>query len=349
MHILTNSTLAWGGFCAFILIMLSIDLGVFNRKAHDVSYKEAGIWSAVWITLAMIFAGLVFARMGHQKGLEFLTGYIIELSLSVDNLFVFLLIFSYFKVPTKYQHRVLYWGVLGALVMRIAMIVVGTELINRFHWVIYIFGAFLVYTGVKMFREEETEMEPEDNPVVRLVTRYVPITRHYERRKFFTRVNGRLVGTLLLLVLVIVEITDLIFALDSIPAIFGVTTDRFIIYTSNVFAILGLRTFYFLLAGVVEKFHYLKVGIGIVLSLIGVKMLASAFIEIPTFMALGAVGVVLLSSVVASLIWAKHAERDIDLEFPDTADSSPELNKGGEPASDPLEERSPSMTTSRHS
>lgn len=351
MHILTNSTLAWGGFCAFILIMLGIDLGVFNRKAHDVSYKEASIWSAVWVTLAMIFAGLVFARMGHQKGLEFLTGYIIELSLSVDNLFVFLLIFSYFKVPTRYQHRVLYWGVMGALVMRISMIVVGTELINRFHWIIYIFGAFLVYTGVKMFREEETEMEPEDNPVVRLVTRYVPITRHYERRKFFTRVDGRRVGTLLLLVLIIVEITDLIFALDSIPAIFGVTTDRFIIYTSNVFAILGLRTFYFLLAGVVEKFHYLKVGIGIVLSLIGVKMLASAFIEIPTFIALGAVGVVLLSSVVASLVWAKHAERDIDLEFPEAPGSSPELNEGqtSEAPPGPREEHSSSVSTSRRS
>src|SRR5207302_411267 len=302
MHLLATSTLAWIGFCLFILTMLAIDLGVFNRRPHEITFKNAAVWSVIWIALALIFAALLFHPLGwelfgperHRKGLEFLTGYLIELALSIDNLFVFLLIFSYFKVPTRYQHRVLYWGVLGALVMRISMIVVGTELINRFHWVIYIFGAFLVYTGVKMFREEETEMEPEDNPVVRLVTRYVPITRHYERRKFFTRVNGRRVGTLLLLVLIIVEVTDLIFALDSIPAIFGVTTDRFIIYTSNVFAILGLRTFYFLLAGVVEKFHYLKVGIGIVLSLIGVKMLASAFIEIPTFIALGAVGVVLL-------------------------------------------------------
>src|SRR2546428_8045985 len=296
MHLLATSTLAWIGFCLFILVMLAIDLGVFNRRPHEISFKNAAIWSVIWIALALIFAALLFHPLGwelfgperHRKGLEFLTGYLIELALSIDNLFVFLLIFSYFKVPTRYQHRVLYWGVLGALVMRITMIVVGTELINRFHWVIYIFGAFLVYTGVKMFREEETEMQPEDNPVVRLVTRYVPIIRHYERRKFFTRVNGRRVGTLLLLVLIIVEVTDLIFALDSIPAIFGVTTDRFIIYTSNVFAILGLRTFYFLLAGVVEKFHYLKVGISIVLSLIGVKMLASAFIEIPTFMALGA-------------------------------------------------------------
>jgi len=305
MHILTNSVLAWGGFCAFILIMLAIDLGLFNRKSHSPSYKEATIWSAVWVTLALIFAGLIFAREGHQKGLEFLTGYLIELSLSVDNLFVFLLIFTYCRVPTKYQHRVLYWGVVGALVMRISMIVVGTELIERFHWVIYIFGAFLVYTGVKMFRDEETELEPEDNPVVRLVTRYIPITRHYEGRKFFTRSNGKRVGTLLLLVLITVEITDLIFALDSIPAIFGVTTDRFIIYTSNVFAILGLRTFYFLLAGVVEKFHYLKLGIGMVLTLIGLKMLVSAFWNVPTSLALGAVGLILVSSVLASLIWPK--------------------------------------------
>ena len=324
MPILTNSLLAWVGFCAFILVMLAIDLGLFNRKAHDVSYKEATIWSAVWVTLAMIFAALVFERLGHQKGLEFLTGYIIELSLSVDNLFVFLLIFSYFKVPSKYQHRVLYWGVIGALIMRIAMILVGTELINHFHWVIYIFGAFLVYTGVKMFRAEETETDPEDNPVVQLLTRYVPISRQYERRKFFTRVKGRRVGTLLLLVLITVEVTDLIFALDSIPAIIGVTTDRFIVYTSNVFAILGLRTFYFLLAGLVEKFHYLRIGIGVVLSFIGAKMLVSAFLEIPTAIALGVVAMVLISAVVASLVWAKPDELDIDLEFPEAPESPSE-------------------------
>src|SRR6185436_18215057 len=190
MDILTNSMLAWGGFCAFILIMLAIDLGVFNKKSHDVSYKEASIWSAVWVTLALIFAGLVFAREGNQKGFEFLTGYLIELSLSVDNLFVFLLIFSYFKVPTKYQHRVLYWGVVGALVMRISMIVVGTELIERFHWIIYVFGAFLIYTGVKMFRQEETDIDPENRAIIQFVTRFVPIVRHYERRKFFTVVNS---------------------------------------------------------------------------------------------------------------------------------------------------------------
>ena len=334
MHSLATSTLAWVGFCVFILVMLAIDLGLFNRKPHEISYRNAAVWSGIWVALALVFAGLLFGPLGwelfgaarHEKALQFVAGYLIELSLSVDNLFVFLLIFSYFKVPPKYQHRVLYWGVLGALVMRVAMILAGTELIDRFHWIIYIFGAFLVYTGAQMLRGGETEIEPENNVVVRFVSRYVPITRHYERKKFFTVVDGKRVGTLLLLVLIVVEVTDLVFAVDSIPAIFGVTTDRFIVYTSNVFAILGLRTFYFLLAGVVEKFHYLKVGLGIVLSFIGVKMLlpvlsmllATGFQaldykeladwvrgvdDIPIGIALGVVALVLLASVGASLIW----------------------------------------------
>jgi tellurite resistance protein TerC len=339
MHSIATSTLAWVGFCVFILAMLAIDLGVFNRKPHEISYKNAAIWSGVWVALALVFAGLLFGPLGrelfgavrHQKALEFLTGYLIELSLSVDNLFVFLLIFSYFKVPPKYQHRVLYWGVLGALIMRVTMIFVGTELIDRFHWIIYIFGAFLVYTGVQMLRGGDVEIEPEHNPAVRFVTRYVPITRHYERRKFFTVVDGKRVGTLLLLVLIVVEVTDLVFAVDSIPAIFGVTTDRFIVYTSNVFAILGLRTFYFLLAGVVEKFHYLKIGLGLVLGFIGIKMLlpllakilAAGFQalgygtlaahtrgvdEIPIGLALGLVALVLLASIAASLIWPRKGD-----------------------------------------
>ncbi len=314
MHVAANSVLVWAGFCLFILLMLAADLGLFNRRPREVSYKEATIWSAIWVTLALIFAALLFGPLGdelfgaarHQKGLEFLTGYIIELALSVDNLFVFLLIFSYFQVPPKYQHRVLYWGVVGALIMRFTIILTGTELINRVHWVIYILGAFLVYTGIKMVRQKEIELEPEENMLVQLVTRYVPISRQYERRKFFTVRNGRRVGTLLLLVLIIVEVTDLAFAIDSIPAIFGITTDRFIVYTSNVFAILGLRTFYFLLAGLVEKFHYLRIGIGIVLAFIGVKMLLVAVdMEIPIAAALGVVVALLLSSVAASLIWPK--------------------------------------------
>jgi len=338
MHSLATSTLAWVGFCAFILIMLAIDLGVFNRKPHEITNRNAAIWSGVWITLALAFAGLLFGPLGwelfgdarSQKALEFLTGYIIELSLSVDNLFVFLLIFSYFKVPPKYQHRVLYWGVLGALVMRVTMILAGSALINRFHWIIYIFGAFLVYTGISMLRGGEEQPDPEASPIVRFVTRHVPIVRHYERRKFFTIADGKRVGTLLLLVLIVVEVTDLVFAVDSIPAIFGVTTDRFIVYTSNVFAILGLRTFYFLLVGVVEKFHYLKVGLGIVLGFIGVKMLLPLLAKllamlvdaggvdslasiirkadhIPTSIALMIVALVLLISVAVSLIWPPQA------------------------------------------
>src|SRR5256886_15713911 len=334
MHLVANSAWAWIGFCIFIVVMLAIDLGVFNRRPHEIGYKDAAIWSAVWVALALIFAGLLFGPLGwelfgaarHQKALEFVTGYLIELSLSVDNLFLFLLIFSYFKVPAKYQHRVLYWGVLGALIMRVAMILAGTELIDRFHWIIYIFGAFLVYTSVQMFREGETQVDPENNFVVRFITRHVRITRQYERRKFFTMVDGKRVGTLLLLVLIVVEFTDLVFALDSIPAIFGITTNRFIVYTSNVFAILGLRTFYFLLAGVVEKFHYLKVGLGIVLSFIGVKMLLPLLAkfsaaachalgykalgdwvhgtdDIPIGIALGIVAAVLLASVGGSLMW----------------------------------------------
>src|SRR5436190_13843986 len=336
-----TSTLAWLGFCIFIFVMLAIDLGVFNRSPHEITTKNAAVWSVVWVTLAILFAGLLFGPLGwqlfgaarHQKAFEFVTGYLIQLSLSVDNLFVFLLIFSYFKVPAKYQHRVLYWGVLGALGMRVTMIFVGTAIINRFHAIIYVFGVFLVYTGFRMSFSGEDDANPEDRRIVRWVTRFVPIVRHYERRKFFTVVDGKRVGTLLLLVLIVVEITDLVFAVDSIPAIFGVTTDRFIVYTSNVFAILGLRTFYFLLAGVVEKFHYLKVGLGIVLGFIGIKMLlpvlskllaalcnAVGFTslghsvhgveEIPVGIALGVVACVLVASVVASLIWPAKAKRE---------------------------------------
>ncbi len=312
----------WIGFSLFILFMLSLDLGLFNRKAHAIRYREAAIWSAVWVTLAMIFAGIVFWYQGSHRGLEFVTGYLIELSLSVDNLFVFLLIFSYFQVPSRYQHRVLFWGVLGALVMRLTMIFVGAALINRFHWIIYIFGAFLVYTGIRMFTQEDTDIQPEENAVVRLITRYIPLTRRYEEQKFFTRENGKLTGTLLLLVLVIVEVADLVFAVDSIPAIFAITTNTFIVYTSNVFAILGLRSMYFLLAGVVEKFHYLKIGLAIVLTFIGAKMLIVAIgVIIPIWISLVFVAVVLLSAVAASLVWAKHARLKIDIDLPEDFDA----------------------------
>ena len=282
---------AWGGFALFILLMLAIDLGLFNRKAHVPSYKETVGWSITWISMALIFNVLIYFYAqqqfaadsnGNEKAWEiallFLTGYLIELSLSVDNLFVFLLIFAYFKVPKTYQHRVLFWGVMGALIMRIIMIFIGAELIRNFHWIIYIFGAFLIYTGIKMFREEEAEIEPEKNPLVNFVTRFIPMTRRYDGDKFFTVENGKRVGTLLFLVLVIVEVTDLVFAVDSIPAVFGIfrtpaEVNNFIVYTSNVFAILGLRTFFFLLVKVIEKFYLLRLGLAFVLTFIGVKMI----------------------------------------------------------------------------
>jgi len=317
MNAIGGNTWLWLGFSLFILTMLSLDLGLFNRKAHTIKYREAWIWSGVWITLAMIFAAVVFHYQGSQRGLEFLTGYLIELSLSVDNLFVFLLIFSYFKVPSKYQHRVLFWGVMGALFMRLTMIFVGAALINRFHWILYIFGGFLVYTGIKMFRHEEIDIQPEQNILVRAVTRFLPISRHYDEEKFFTKSNNKRTGTLLLLVLMVVEVTDLVFAVDSIPAIFAITTNTFIVYTSNVFAILGLRSMYFLLAGVVEKFRYLRTGLAIVLTFIGIKMLVVIFgFQIPILFSLSFVAVVLLGSVAASLLVEPGAESTIQVDLP---------------------------------
>jgi tellurite resistance protein TerC len=317
MNALSGATWLWIGFSLFIFTMLALDLGLFNRKAHTIRYREAWIWSGVWVTLAMVFASIVFHYQGSQRGFEFLTGYLIELSLSVDNLFVFLLIFSYFKVPSQFQHRVLFWGVMGALFMRLTMIFVGATLINKFHWIIYIFGAFLVYTGIKMFKDEEIEIQPEQNPMVRFVTRFLPITRHYEDEKFFTKVNAKRTGTLLFLVLVVVEVSDLVFAVDSIPAIFAITKDTFIVYTSNVFAILGLRSMYFLLAGVVEKFRYLRIGLAIVLTFIGLKMLLSAVgIIISIKISLIFVALVLVGSVVASLLVPASSDTTIQVDLP---------------------------------
>ncbi|PWT88381.1 MAG: hypothetical protein C5B55_13235 [Blastocatellia bacterium] len=337
MDAISGSTWLWIGFSVFILLMLSLDLGLFNRKAHTIRYREAWIWSGVWITLAMVFASLVFHYQSKQRGLEFLTGYLIELSLSVDNLFVFLLIFSFFKVPSKYQHRVLFWGVVGALVMRLTMIFVGASLINRFNWIIYIFGAFLVYTGIKMFKQEDTDIQPDQNPVVRFVTRFLPLTHEYEDKKFFTKVEGKRTGTLLLLVLIVVEVTDLIFAVDSIPAIFAITTNTFIVYTSNVFAILGLRSMYFLLAGVVEKFHYLRTGLAIVLTFIGLKMLVVALgVHVPIWISLVFVAVVLLGSVIASLLFAKESDSTIHVDLPPDFDL-PLLEESPENSAEPVD------------
>ena len=330
MDALSGSTWLWLGFSIFIVAMLSLDLGLFNRKAHTIKYREAWIWSGVWVTLALIFGGLVFHYQGSQRGLEFLTGYLIELSLSVDNLFVFLLIFSYFKVPARFQHRVLFWGVMGALIMRLTMIFVGAALIERFHWIIYIFGGFLVYTGIKMFRHGEVDIHPDQNIAIRIVTRFLPIARHYDEEKFFTRINGKRTGTLLLLVLMVVEVTDLVFAVDSIPAIFAITTNTFIVYTSNVFAILGLRSMYFLLAGVVEKFRFLRTGLAIVLTFIGLKMLIAATgFHIPILFSLGFVAVVLAGSVVLSLLIPPKTEHKIDVELPIDYDK-PNTDPGGD-------------------
>jgi tellurite resistance protein TerC len=301
----------WIGFNVFVLIMLALDLGVFHRKTHVVTLKESITWTAVWVVMALLFNLGIAHFMGNDKGLEFFTGYVIEKSLSVDNVFIFALLFSYFAVPALYQHKVLFWGVFGALVMRAIMIALGAKLIAEFAWIIYVFGAFLVLTGVKMIVKREEEIHPERNPVVRFFKRFIPSTSDFRGDKFFVRENGVLMATPLFVVLILVEISDLIFAVDSIPAIFAVTKDPFIVYTSNVFAILGLRSLYFALAGVLDKFHYLKVGLGVVLSFVGVKMLlAHSTWKIDTHISLGVIIVVLAASVVASLVWPKKSAVD---------------------------------------
>jgi tellurite resistance protein TerC len=263
----------WIFFFAVVIIALGVDLGIANRRSHAPTRKEVIAWSIVWVSLALLFNAFIYWQFGALKSTEFFTGYVIELSLSVDNLFVFLLIFNYFKVPKKYQHRVLFWGIFMALVLRMVMIFLGAALIEQFHSLLYIAGAFLVYTGVKMFFENDDDFHPEESWVVRFTTRFVRISKHYDGEKFFVKVDGKSVGTLLLLVLIVINVVDLVFAVDSIPAIFGITTDRFIVYTSNIFAILGLRTFFFLLLDLAEKFHFLKYGLAFVLSFIGFKML----------------------------------------------------------------------------
>ena len=269
----------WVFFFSVVLIALFVDIGIVNRHSHAPTRKETIGWSIVWVSLALGFNAFVFWQFGIDKAKLFFTGYLIELSLSVDNLFVFLLIFTYFKVPKKYQHRVLFWGIMGALFMRMIMIFAGAELVERFHWIIYIFGAFLVYTGLSMFRDTDDSFEPHESAIVRFATKYIRISRHYDGEKFIAVKDGVRSGTLLLLVLITVEFTDLIFAVDSIPAIFGITTDRFIVYTSNIFAILGLRTFFFLLADLADRFHYLKIGLAFILTFIGVKMLLPLLAE----------------------------------------------------------------------
>ncbi|MCB0086415.1 MAG: TerC family protein [Caldilineaceae bacterium] len=301
----------WIGFNLFVLAMLALDLGVFHRHAHVVSLREATVWSIVWITLSLLFNFGIYLfwdrwvpgseYTNQEAAIAFLTGYVIEKSLSVDNIFVFVLIFAFFRVPAAYQHRVLFWGILGALVMRAILIAVGAALIKEFHWIIYVFGAFLVYTGIRMARHEDEEIEPEKNPVVRLFRRFMPVTPNFEQDHFFVRHGGQLMATPLFVVLLLVESTDLIFAVDSIPAIFAVTTDTFLVYTSNVCAILGLRSLYFLLAGVMDKFYYLKLGLSVILSFVGVKMLMTDIYKIPIMVSLAVIVSILIISVLASL------------------------------------------------
>ncbi len=292
----------WIGFTLFVLLALVLDLGLFHRRAHAVSLKEAAGWSVAWVSLALIFNAGVYRYLGHQAALEFLTGYLIELALSVDNLFVFLIIFSYFSVPPHLKHRVLFWGILGAMAMRIAFILVGAALLAAFHWIVYVFGAFLVYTGVKIIFQEQTEVHPEKNAVLRLVRRFVPVVHEYHGTRFLIRQDAKRYATPLLLVLLVVETTDVVFAVDSIPAIFAITRDPFIVYTSNIFAILGLRSLFFLLAGLMDRFRYLPVGLGLVLAFVGVKMVLSDIYPIPIGWSLGVVALVLASSVLASLV-----------------------------------------------
>jgi len=293
--------LFWILFNLFVVAMLVLDLGILNRRSHRVSFREALAWSGVWIALAAAFAVLELFWHGRAQALQFVTGYVIELSLSVDNLFVFLILFRYFKVPDQHQHKVLFWGILGALLMRGVFIVAGVGLIHRFNWITYIFGALLVYSGLKLLRQGETEIHPEKNPVLRLFGRIVPVTKEYVGGQLFTRSNG-LYATPLFVVLLVVETSDILFAVDSIPAVLAITLNAFIVYTSNVFAILGLRSMYFALAGMMDLFHYLHYGLSVVLIFIGLKMLGSHYVNIPTGWALVVVLLVLGASIFASLL-----------------------------------------------
>jgi len=315
---MSESIMLWVGFNLFIVLMLALDLGVIHRKAHVIHFREGLRWSAGWISLALAFGVVVYFWRGPEIGLQFFTGYLIEESLSVDNLFVMLMIFTYFRVPALYQHRVLFWGILGALIMRATFIVTGVALIEKFHWMIYFFGAILIFTGVKMALEKDKEIHPEHNPVLKLFRRLMPVTKDYVGGKFFTRLDGRRWATPLMVVLVLIETTDLIFAVDSVPAVLAISSDPFIVYTSNVFAILGLRSLYFALAGMMNRFQYLHYGLAVILTFVGAKMLLADVVEIPIQIALGVVlGVLALSIVISLLISARDAAAQAAATVPD--------------------------------
>lgn len=315
---MTSTWILWTSFNAFVLVMLALDLGVFHRDDHEVTPKEAALWTVVWVGVALLFGGLLFWWKGSDVSLQYLTGYLIEKSLSADNIFIFLLVFSYFRVPAAYQHRVLFWGILGALAMRGALIVVGATLLAKFSWLMYVFGGFLLFTGLRLASQTEMAVDPSKNRIVKLVRRVLPMTDDYDGHRFFTRRDGRLLATPLLIVLLIIESSDLMFALDSVPAIFGIPTDPFIVYTSNVFAILGLRSLYFLLANVMGKLRFLKVGLALILAFVGAKMLLMHWIRFPAATSLAIIGTILSITVGASLL------------LPQQADAPAKRRKGGD-------------------
>jgi len=307
-ELLANKYFIWGGFNQLILALLALDLGIFHHKDHKVSAKEGLIWTVIWIAISLSFNVFIYFWQGEAKALQFFTGYLIEKSLSVDNIFVFLLIFTYFGVPDKYQYKVLFWGIIGALLMRGLFIGVGALLIAKFHWIIYVFGAFLVYTGIKMGFAGDSKIEPDKNPILKLVRRFIPLTKNYRNGHFFVKEAGKKLGTPLFVVLIVIETTDIVFAVDSIPAIFAITLDPFIVYTSNVFAILGLRALYFALAGLMDMFYYLKYGLSAILSFVGVKMLLSGYYKIPDMWALGIIGLLLAVSIIISIMKPRKKE-----------------------------------------
>jgi tellurite resistance protein TerC len=327
---MAHELLLWGAFNLFVLVMLALDLGVFHRRAHEVRIREALFWSVFWIALSLLFNLGVYFWRDSVTALEFLTGYLLEKSLSVDNIFVFLMIFTYFRVPYLHQHKVLFWGILGALIMRATFILVGITLIQKFHWIIYIMGGFLILTGIRMATHKDEEINPERNPVLRLFRRLVPVTENYEGGQFFVRRSGRLFATPLFIVVLVVETTDVIFAVDSIPAILAITLDPFIVYTSNVFAIMGLRALYFALAGIMQLFHYLPFGLSFILVFVGIKMLLVDIYKIPISIALGTVAAVLVISVIASIVYPPKTERAPSAADP--PDTTPKT--GAHPAND---------------
>jgi tellurite resistance protein TerC len=302
----------WPAFIGLIFVLLALDLLVFHREAHEISFMEAFVWSIIWTVIGVGFAGVIYAWHGGDAAGEYLAGYVIERSLSVDNIFVFALIFGYFSVPAAYQHRVLVWGILGAVVFRIAFIAAGASLLDAFHWMIYVFGGFLVFTGLRMAFSKEVEIHPENNQALRLLRRVIPITTDYHGTRFFVRQGGVMMATPLIAVLVVIETTDIIFAVDSIPAIFAVTDDAFLVFSSNAFAILGMRVLYFMLASAMHRFIYLKVGLAIVLMLVGLKMLTEEVLHVSIWLSLGVIGLVLVSSIVGSLLATRNAKPELE-------------------------------------